>query len=353
MKRIILICLTRLLIAQEDAMTLELGFPSGIVIDKKDNVIFSDRRLNKLFRLDQKSGSITVLSGTGDRSFSGDNGSAKNAALSIPEIIYMDQNGDLYICDRGNYRVRIIDAKSGMIRTVAGTGKFGYSGDGGPALAADLSNPFGVTLDEKGNIWIADTENHVIRKVDRQTGIITTEVGSGESGFSGDGGPAKQAQLQRPHVLSFDKSGDLWIGDSFNNRIRKVNIKTGIINSMFGNGEKASSPDGSDARKSALGFFGTLLFDQDGNLVFSEIIDARVRKIDLKTGLLSTLAGNGKSGFSGDAGPANKAQLGMPYGIAFDRNYNLYIADAQNGRIRRVDARTGIISTIAGNGQGD
>lgn len=330
------------------ALEATLEWPSGVAIDSSGNVFIAERRGNRIRKVDARTGIITTIAGTGTRGFSGDGGPASEATLSIPELIALDAAGNLFITDRGNARVRRIDTRTGRITTVAGNGEPGYAGDGGPATEARLSYPFGVIADTAGNLFIADTENHVIRRVDATTGRITTVAGNGEPGFAGDNGPAVQARLQRPHNLTLDRDGNLLIGDSENQRIRRVDRHSGRISTLYGNGAQGVSDDGIPAREASFAYFGSLVVDADGNLLIAGWVDNRIRRIDTATGILSTIAGTGEAGFSGNGGPAVSARIHGPYGMALDTGGNVYVAEAENGCVRRIDAVTGTIATFAG-----
>jgi sugar lactone lactonase YvrE len=291
----------------------------------------------------EPTGIISTVAGNGTFGFSGDGGLATGAALFSPFGVAVDGAGNLFIADINNNRIRKVDP-SGIIRTVAGNGMFGFSGDGLPASGASLRSPVGVGVDGAGNLFIADTTNKRIRKVD-PSGIITTVAGNGTGGFSGDGGPATGASLF-PTGVAVDAAGNLFIADEGNNRIRKVD-RTGIITNVAGNGSRGFSGDGGPATSASLAQPFGVAVDGAGTL-FIAGEGSRIRKVD-PTGIISTVAGNGTFGFSGDGGPATGASLGSPTGVAVDGAGNLFIADIDNNRIRKVD-RTGIISTVAGNG---
>ncbi len=235
-----------------------------------------------------------------------------------------------------------------IISTVAGTGTAGSTGDGGLATAAKLNNPCGVAVDAAGNVYIADTYNNRVRVIDNSTGIINTVAGGG--GSLGDGGLATAAQLNGPWRVAFDGSGNIYIGDRFNNRVRKIDKVTGIINTIAGTGTAGSTGDGGLATAAQLNNPCGVTVDAAGNVYIADMSNHKIRKIDKVTGNISTIAGTGTAGFSGDNGAATGAQLSYPYGIVFDGTTgNLYIADANNSRIRKID-NTGVISTMAGSG---
>jgi len=293
-------------------------------------------------------GIISTIAGSGGYSFSGDGGPAASATFSLPESVVVDSNGNIYIGDVGNYRVRKIDAVSGIITTVAGTGDAGYSGDGGLATAAELSYVSGIAVDKAGNLYIADGRNHRIRKVDAASGIITTVAGTGVSGYSGDGGLATAAQVSFPSSVAVDSSGNLFLSDSDSYRIRKVDALSGVITTVAGVGSYGFSGDGGPATAAKIAYSWNIAVDDNGNIYTVE--SERIRKIDVLTGIITTVAGNGSNGYSGDGGPALSAQFKGPRGMTIDSGGNIFFADAYNHRIRRVDAISGIITTVAGNG---
>ena len=281
---------------------------------------------------------ITTVAGGGEAL--GDNGPATSAKLNQPTGVAVDAAGNLYIADPQDQRVRKVSA-SGTITTLAGTGVRDYSGDGGPASAATLNAPSGVAVDSAGNVYIADPGNKRVRKV-TPAGIITTVAGNGTQGFSGDGGPATSAALNNPYALAFDNAGNLHIADKNNARIRKVTA-AGIITTIAGTGIGGFSGDGGLATSAGLSPSG-IVFDSAGNLF---VVDSpRVRKIN-STGVISTIAGINANTFSGDGGPATSAALSVPTGVAVDAAGNVYIGDTGNGRVRKVTP-AGIISTFAG-----
>jgi DNA-binding beta-propeller fold protein YncE len=268
--------------------------------------------------------------------YGGDSSPATATQLNSPRGLALD-SGNLYIGDSGNHRVRKIDLATGIITTFAGTGVAGFSGDGGQAAAAQLSNPFGVTI-ASGNLYIGDYGNNRVRRVDLATGTITTFAGTGVAGFAGDGGPASAAQLNTPRFLAV-ASGYLYVSDSGNNRVRRVDLATATITTFAGTGVAGFAGDGGPASAAQLNT-PRFLAVASGYLYISDSGNNRVRRVDLATGTITTVAGTAAAGFAGDGGPATAAQLKTPYGVAVDPgNQYLYIADTGNNRVRRVNLR--------------
>ena len=323
------------------AVEAELYNPSGVAVDGAGNLYIADTFNHRIRKVDS-TGTITTIAGTGELGFSGDGGPAVEAELYNPYGVAVDGAGNLYIADTFNHRIRKVDS-SGVITTIAGTGERGFSGDEGPAVEAWLYNPYGVAVDGAGNLYIADTDNHRIRKVD-STGTITTVAGTGERGFGGDGGPATAAQLAPPAGVAVDGAGNLYIADRGNHRIRKVD-STGTITTVAGTGERGFGGDGGPATAARLTFPRGVAVDSAGNLYIVDRGNHRIRKVD-SAGVITTVAGTGERDFSGDGGPAVEAELYYPLGVAVDEAGNLYIADTDNHRIRKVDS-TGTITTIA------
>jgi uncharacterized protein (TIGR03437 family) len=268
-----------------------------------------------------------------------------DTSLSFPEMLAFDSAGNFYIADTRNYRIRKV-TRTGIVTTVAGNGQLGSSGDSGLAVNATLNQPNGVAVDNVGNLYLSDTLNHRIRKVN-PAGIITTIAGTGHSGFSGDGGAATQAKLNTPVGLTLDKDGNLLIADTNNHRIRKLTLSTGILTTIVGNGY-GSGGDGGSAEQAQLNYPTSVAQDQAGNLYVADTGNHQVRKVTT-AGIISRYAGTGSSGFSGDGGVATLARLGAPGGLAVDTTGALYVADQLNHRVRKV-AADGLITTVAGNG---
>jgi trimeric autotransporter adhesin len=295
-------------------------------------------------------GVISTVAGTGSYGYSGDGGIATSAALSYPRGVATDASGNIYIVDAGNDRIRMVTKSAGIISTVAGTVSYGYSGDGGIATSAKLYSPEGVAIDASGNIYIADTGNSRIRIVTKSTGIISTAAGIGSPGYSGDGGIATSAALNYPYGVAIDASGNIYIADADNYRIRMVTKSTGIISTVAGTGSSGYSGDGGIATSAALSYPYGVAIDASSNIYIADTHNHRIRMVTKSTGIISTVAGTVSYGYSGDGGLATSAALNLPRGVAIDASGNIYVADAGNNRIRMVTKSTGIISTVAGTG---
>ncbi|GAB4056079.1 NHL domain-containing protein [Spirosoma litoris] len=326
------------------ATSAYLNNPSGITVDAAGQLFIADKT-NYRIRKVATDGTISTVAGNGTPDFSGDNGPAINAALGSPSGVTIDGSGNLYIADKTNYRIRKV-ATNGTITTIAGNGLFGFSGDTGPAINAQLAGPTGVAVDANGNLFIADPDNNRIRKVTTDS-KITTVAGNGTAGFSGDNNPAINAALNNPTSVALDGSGNLYIADRTNHRIRKV-TPGGTISTVAGTGTAGFSGNNSPAVNAVLNNPTGVAVDESGNLYIADRDNHRIRKVT-PDGTISTVAGNGTQGSGGDNGPAINANLNTPSGIAVDGNGNLFIDDTFNHRIRKVTS-DGTISTVAGNG---
>lgn len=326
------------------ATSAELREPYGLALDKSGNLYIADRGNHNIRRV-ARNGIITTVAGNGTGGYSGDGGPATSAQLSQPLDLDFDAEGNVFIVDSGNHRIRKI-ATTGTITTVVGSGISGYAGDGGPATSAELSQPYGVAVDAEGNLFVADTFNHRIRKVSGN-GIIRTIAGNGTSRYSGDGGSATNAQISQPQGVAVDSVGTLYIADPDNHCVRKVDAD-GIITTFAGNGIPGFKGDGGPATEAQLSTPRNVAVDSEGNVYIAEFGNHRIRKV-ATNGIITTVAGSGVPGYLGDGGLATSARLFQPFGIAVDANGNLYIADTANLRIRKVTP-DGIINTVAGTG---
>lgn len=295
-------------------------------------------------------GSIATIAGRGANRLDGDGGPAREAGVGGPFGLVVGSDGALYVCETTNHVIRRIDPQSQVATTVVGTGEKGNSGDGGPATKARVTEPYEVRFDQQGNLFFVDMVAAVVRKVDRRTGVISTVAGTGKAGFSGDGGPATQAELKQPHSIAFDGDGQLYICDIGNHRVRRVDLKSGKISTFAGTGTKQSTPDGATIAGTPLNGPRALDFDGKHSLYLALREGNAIYRLDLKSGTLHHLAGTGKQGYSGDGGLAKSAQLAGPKGVALNAAGDLFLADTESHTIRVIRAASGIIETIAGTG---
>ncbi len=293
--------------------------------------------------------SISTVAGTGAQGFSGDGGPATEAKIDNPYGVVRGPDGALWFCEYTGQRIRRI-SKEGVITTIAGTGRKAYAGDGGPALEACFNLPHELRFDGAGNLYIADMANHAIRRIDAKSGVITTFAGVGKRGYGGDEGPANQAALANPHSLQFGPDGNLYIGDIGNHVIRRVDMKSGIITTFAGTGRKGATPDGSKIAGTPLNGPRALDFDREGNLWLATREGNQVFKFDLKAQTIHWVAGTGTAGFTGNGGPAKEATLSGPKGLALDREGNAWLADTESHTVRLVDRAKLTVELIAGTG---
>jgi DNA-binding beta-propeller fold protein YncE len=299
-----------------------------------------------------QAGEVKTLVGTGQKGYSGDGGPAAAALIEQPYGLVTGPDGALYVCEITNHVIRRSDARTGTVTTVAGQGgQKGYAGDGGLATKALLFEPYEIRFDAAGNMFFVEMKNEIVRKVDAKTGVISTVAGTGKPGFSGDGGPATQAQLKQPHSIALDNAGNIYICDIGNHRIRKVDAKTGNISTFAGTGEKRPTPEGAPLAGTPLNGPRTLDFDGKNSLYLALREGNTVYRIDLDTQKLTHLAGTGKKGFSGDGADARKAELSGPKGIALAPNGDVYLADTESHTIRVIRKATGFIETVVGDGK--
>ena len=386
-----------------------LNFPQGVAIDPFGNIFIVDYNNDVIRRVDGTTNIISTFAGNNSVGYTGDDGPATQAELNFPVGLATDAAGNVYIADAGNNVVRMVTASNNIIGTVAGTGNPGYSGDGGQATSATLTYPAAVAVDSSNNLYIADTENAVIRKVNANH-VITTIIGNNQYGFGGDGGPALQAILTNPFGIAVDAAGDVWVADYWNNRIRMYSSETGNFNTVVGNGSvydglaatsgslyfprgpeldtqgnlyitdegnnrirvvnattgiittvagtnvpcaQPQLPCGDDGQATAAAFYGPHSVNLDPTDTFMNIADTgdnRLRQVNTGTGIISTIAGTGVAGFSGDGGPAIAAEINSPRAPSYDSLGNLYFVDTSNHRVRKIDKTTGIITTVVGSG---
>jgi sugar lactone lactonase YvrE len=367
-------------------------------VDSSGDLFISDSGNNVVREV--SGGTISTVAGNGTPGYSGDGGAATSAELFDPVGLAVTAAGSLLIADYGNSVVRSVDLSTGIISTfaggvgtgtatgvsqdpkqsvvisgflyvadfrhsvirkinlstgnetiAAGTGKPGYSGDGGPATSAELNGPSGLAADSAGNLYIADTDNHVIREIAASTGTITTYAGDGTNGYTGDGGSATSGELAAPASLCVDPSGNLYIADTADNVVREVVNSTGYLATFAGTGVEGYTGDGGAASAATFGgFIAGIACDGSGNVFISDTDNYVVREVSASTGDISTVAGDGTAGYSGDGGSATSAELTYPTGLTLDSSGNLYVADQDASVVREVSASTGDISTVAGNG---
>lgn len=296
-------------------------------------------------------GQIETVAGTGQNTDSGTAGQVSEMNIGNPFGVEFGPDGWLYVTEVDNHRLRRIDLASGRVETVAGTGEQGYSGDGGPATQATLDEPYEVRFDSAGNIYFVERLNHIVRRIDAETGVITTVAGTGEAGFNGDDRPATEAQLHQPHSIVLDEqAGQLYIADIRNHRIRRVDLGSNTITTVAGNGEREMPVDGAEAAGRPM-IGPRALYLRDGVLWIALREGHSFWTLDLESGRLRHIGGTGERGYSGDGGPAKEATFNGPKGIALDEAGNLYIVDTENQAIRRIDAESGKVTTIAGSGE--
>jgi len=299
------------------------------------------------------SAEIVTLAGTGEKGNSGDGGPAAQAKLNNPFGVVIGPDNHIYFCDTGNHTVRKIDRKTGVITTVAGNGTQGYSGDGGPATQAQCYEPYEVRFDKDGHLFFVEMKNHIVRRVDAKTGVISTVAGTGKAGFGGDGGPATAAEMKQPHSLQFGPDGLLYICDIGNHRIRRIDVAKGTIETYCGDGKSAGPADGAEiSPMTSLKGPRALDFDADGNLWLALREGNAVFRFDLKKNRIDHIAGTGASGFTGNGGPAKEAKLAGPKGISIFGD-KVYLADTESHTVRMIDlSKTpAVLELTAGTGK--
>jgi sugar lactone lactonase YvrE len=285
---------------------------------------------------------VSTIIGNGSPGYS-------DTRVNNPYGVLVGRDGALYFCDLDNQRIRRRDPKTHRTIDIAGNGERGYAGDGGRATAGSLNMPHEIAFDSRGHLYIAERDNHVVRKVDGATGVMSTLAGTGSAGFSGDGGPASRAELRQPHSIAVDRDGRLLICDVGNHRIRAVNLSSATIETIGGTGERRPTPDGAPLKGTPLNGPRTMVVDRDGSMYLALREGNAIYRIAPETHRLHHLAGTGEQGYSGDGGPARLARLAGPKGLALSGR-NLYLADTENHAIRRIDLDRGTIITVLGTG---
>lgn len=299
--------------------------------------------------------SVRTIAGTGVAGFEseGANGKlAQSSPVNNPYGIVVGPDSALYFCEVDSGRVRRIDLNTGLLSTVAGNGEEAYSGDGGLALDASFSAPHEIRFDGQGNLYIVSRDSHTVRRIDRTSARVSTVAGTGEAGFSGDDGPAKAAQLRQPHSIAFDARGDLLICDIGNSRLRRIDMSSGIISTLSGTGERIATPDSGPISGTPL--LGPRSIDTDaaGNAYLVLREGNAVFRLELAGNRLQRIAGTGDLGYTGDGGAAIDATFNGPKGIAYsEQDHSLYIVDTENHVIRRMSLNTGIVDTVLGSGE--
>ena len=325
------------------ATSAELSYPESLAVDSASNVYAVDYANNRIREVVATTGQMQTIAGDGTYGYSGDGEAAVNASLNSPSGVAVDSAGNVYIADTYNQRIREVVAESGAIETVAGNGTSGFNGDGAAATSAELNSPSGVAVDSTGNIYIADTGNQRIREVIAATGKIVTIAGNGTGGYNGDGIASTSAKLNNPYGVAVDGAGNIYVADTSNQRIREVLVGTSIIQTIAGNGTSGYSGDGVAATGAELNQPHGVTVDSAGNVYIADSANQRIREVLAGTGTIETAAGNGTVGYSGDNGTATSAELNHPYGVAVDSAGSFYVADTLNSVVRSIHV---ILSTL-------
>jgi sugar lactone lactonase YvrE len=334
------------------AINATFSEPFGVALDLSNNLYIADTNNHVVRKIDAATSTITLIAGTYIAGFSGDGGPATAAQLYSPKSVAVDVSSNIYILDAGNVRIRRIDALTGDINTIAGDGTNGYAGDDGPATTAVFNDPLGITTDSENNVYIADTGNHIVRQILTGTGIIYRFAGVATApGFTGDGSFATFARLNTPTTVACDPvSQKLYIADQGNFRVRVVDIPTNIINTAVGNGSPATGGDNVPVSEAVFGSIFGLARDSQQNIYLADGYGQTIRKIDPSTFIITTVGGSGVAGFSGDGGSALTAEISTPVNIFIDNANRIFFTDSENHRVRRIDPASGLITTVAGTG---
>jgi sugar lactone lactonase YvrE len=322
--------------AATSSLFLALDSIVNVVVDPDGNLVFSEGNAARVRRIARKTGALETVAGSGRASFAGDGGPATAAALKSPSEIAFDRHGNLYIADSANYVLRRVDAKTKLIATIAGIRRNVFTGDG-PASQAGLARPGGLTLDREGRLVIADTMNGRLRRLDFKSGLIETLAGNGDMVFNGRPGKALETGMAWPNAPRVDRAGNLFFCATGNNRVLKVDAKSGQVLVAAGNGLSKYGGDGGPGPNAQLNQPASLVVDSADNVFIADTQNHALRRLDAKTGTLTTVAGDGTPGFEGDGGPAAKARLNFPTGLGLDGKGNLYVVDSINARIRKIE----------------
>ena len=349
------------------AKEADAGWPMGVARRPDGELIVIDYLWHRIWRIDQD-GILQAFAGDGIAGISGDGGPAAEARFRHPHDLYQDRHGNLYLSDLGNHTIRRIDYETGIITRVAGNGRIGRGGDGGSALDAELDCTCGVAVDREGTVYLSSEWTNNIRRIDPETGIIETVFGhharhypserggsrpySGRGlslgGYHGDGGPARDAGFYHPEHLVFDSRGDLYVCDNSNDRVRKIDMQSGIIDTVLGNGQRASNGDGGPASEASTLMPDAICLDVHDNLYVGEKYGFRVRKVERETGIVRTLVGTGEPGFGEEGLPGEITRCNsVEAGIYAEPDGTVFWGDC-SGRLRRCDGPTGIVTTVLG-----
>lgn len=322
-----------------DSLAARLANPLGVAVDRRGNIYFSDTLNHRIRKVDQRTGRIETVAGTGEKGFKNDGGNAEMATLNGPTGIAFDTLGNLYIADTGNQRIRML-TPNGYLYTVAGDGRKGYNGDGMRPKASSLRNPTGVAVSPSGEVYFSDTGNHLVRKIDRQTSTLINVVGTGERGNDGDGELASNTRLNRPSSLVFDDKGNLFVADTGNHQVRWIEPRKTLTFVIAGTGRRGFSGEGD--RKCTDSQFSNptgLAVDKKGRLYISDTDNQRIRRLVVESRMdskVETVVGNGKRGYNGDSMDAWDAELAYPGALFITPHDMLYFVDTGNNLIRRV-----------------
>jgi sugar lactone lactonase YvrE len=322
-------------------------YPEGLAVDRAGGLLIVARRQHQVFRM-TKTGEVRLVAGCGRRGFSGDGGPAVEASLYSPGGVVEDLDGNVIIADSYNNRVRRVDARTGIITTIAGGGTADPWKDGFPALTATLAMPTALAVDPEGSLLLSDSGHFRVRRIDKTTGLIRAVAGRGTNRHTGDGGPATSADVRLPSALAVDQAGNIFIVQDGDDRVRRVDARTGVISTAAGTGAPSSGGDGGPAWEAGLHGPSGVAVGREGNIFISEAFGRRIRQVDAVTGIITTVAGTGASGFRGNGGPAVSAELFEPSLLVADPAGNLFFVEMYGRCIRRVDVITKTISVVFG-----